>query len=327
MKNVFVEMTDRLGSFFGRAALAVGAIALMWSVAVLLPSCSKAPEPPRGRAFATPEEGVAALAAAVRASSVNDLLAIFGPDANDLVTSSDPVTARGRREVIAVAFAERWQLVDGAPGTKTLVIGNESWPFPIPLVKDAGGWRFDVAAGKEEVIARRIGRNELAAITVCRTYVAAQRLYSRGGHDGQAAGIYAKTFRSDPGRQNGLYWPTGPRQKRSPLGDLVAYAERQGGTAGGDGSKPSPFHGYFFRILTAQGADAPGGAKDYVVNGALSGGFALVAWPAQYDMTGVMTFIVNQDGTVRETDLGAETGTLAPAIAVFNPDGSWRAVQ
>ena len=322
-----MDVADRFGSLFGRAALVVGALGVVWSIAVLAPSCGKAAAPPRGRAFATPEEGVAALAAAVRASSKSDLLAIFGPEANDLVASADPMTASRRREVIAVAFNERWQLADGAGGTKTLVIGNESWPFPIPLVKDADGWRFDVAAGREEVIARRVGRNELAAIVVCRTYLAAQRLYSRSSHDGQAAGVYAKTFRSDAGRQNGLYWPTGPREKRSPLGDLVAYAERQGRVAGGNGSQPSPFHGYFFRILTAQGPDAPGGAKDYVVNSLLSGGFALVAWPAEYDLTGVMTFIVNQDGTVREKDLGADTGALASTMATYNPDTSWSAVQ
>ena len=323
-----MDLLDRVGSLLGRAALAVGTLAVAWSVAVLLPSCGKAPQAPQhGRLFTTPEEAVTALASAVRAGSVDGLLGIFGPDASDLVASSDPVSARQRREVIAVAFNERWRLVDASETSKTLVIGNEAWPFPIPLVKEPGGWRFDVAAGKEEVIARRIGRNELAAITVCRTYVAAQRLYSRSRHDGQAAGVYARTFRSDPGRQNGLYWPTGLHQKRSPLGDLVAYAERQGGTAGGDGSQPAPFHGYYFRILTAQGAAAPGGAQDYIVKGVLSNGFALLAWPAEYDLTGVMTFIVNHDGTVREQDLGADTSRLSREITTYNPDPSWNPVQ
>jgi hypothetical protein len=323
-----MDLADRVGTVFGRAALALGALALAWSVAVLLPSCGKAPQATQhGRSFATPEEAVTALASAVREGKVDDLLAIFGPDASDLVATSDPVSARQRREVIAAAFHERWQLAAASATAKTLVIGNESWPFPIPLVKEADGWHFDAAAGREEVIARRIGRNELAAITVCRTYVAAQRLYSRSSHDGQAAGLYARIFRSDPGRQNGLYWPTGPRQKRSPLGDLVAYAERQGGTAGGNGTQPAPFHGYYFRILTAQGPAAAGGARDYLVKGVLSEGFALVAWPAEYDMTGVMSFIVNQDGTVREQDLGADTGTLAPAIAAYDPGPAWKPVQ
>ena len=326
-----MDITDRVGSLFGRAALAAGALALAWSVAVLLPSCGKAPQPPQaahGRVFTTPEEAVAALASAVRASSVDDLLGILGPEANEIVAATDPVSARQRREVIGVAFHERWQLVDASATSKTLVIGNESWPFPIPLVKDSGGWRFDVAAGKEEVIARRIGRNELAAITVCRTYVAAQRLYSRISHDGKAAGLYASTFRSDPGRQNGLYWPTGPGQKRSPLGDLVAYAEQGGsraaptsqGAAGGNGAQPSPFHGYYFRILTAQGPGAAGGARSYIIAGAMSGGFALVAWPADYDATGVMTFLVNQDGTVLEQDLGADTSAIASAMTAYDPD-------
>jgi hypothetical protein len=257
---------------------------------------------------------------------VEEVLALFGPEASDLVTADDPVGARQRREVFAVAAAERWELVDAGPQTKTLVVGNESWPFPVPLVKDASGWRFDVAAGREEIIARRIGRNELAAIRFCRTYVAAQRLYARSSHDDQPAGVFAKTFRSDPGRQNGLYWPAVPGQKRSPLGALVATAELQGRTAGGSGAQPSPFHGYYFKILTGQGPGAPGGATDYLGSGRMSG-FALVAWPAQYDITGVMTFIVNQDGSVSEKDLGAETATAGPAMMLYNPDSSWKPVQ
>ena len=318
---------DRIGSFLGRAALALATLGLVWSAAVLLPSCRRAPEPPRGRAFTTPEEAVKALAAAVKASSADEVLAIFGPEANDLVATADPVGARQRREVFAAAAAERWQLVDAGPQSKTLVVGNESWPFPIPLVKDASGWRFDVAAGREEVIARRIGRNELAAIRFCRIYVAAQRLYARSSHDDRPAGLFASTFRSDPGRQNGLYWSAAPGQKRSPLGGLVADAELQGRTAGGSSAQPSPFHGYYFKILTGQGPGAPGGAKDYVNAGRMSGGFGLVAWPAQYDVTGVMTFIVNQDGSVSEKDLGAETGTAGPATVLYNPDSSWKAVQ
>ena len=298
-----------------------------FTAAAMLPACSRQPAPPPYRTFATPEDGVKGLAEAVRKADLDEIRAIFGPDAKDLIDSSDPATARQNREVFAAAFRERWRLEQDSAASRTLVIGNEEWPFPIPLVRDAAGWHFDTAAGKEEVIARRIGRNELAAIRICRTYAAAQRLYAQKGHDGQPAGLFAKTVRSDPGRQNGLYWPAAPGQKRSPLGDLVAYAAQEGTTLDRDGAQPAPFHGYYFRILTAQGADAPGGAKDYIVGGRMSGGFALVAWPAQYDASGVMTFVVGGDGVVREKDLGPDTGTAAPAIRLYNPDPSWATVR
>ena len=194
----------------------------------------------------------------------------------------------------------------------------------MPLVKEASGWRFDTAAGKEEVLARRIGRNELAVIETSRAYVTAQRRYAQQGHDGKPAGVYATKFLSDPGKENGLYWPTTKGQKRSPLGDLVAQAAEEGRPIGGDRAQPAPFHGYYFKILTAQGAAAPGGAKSYVVKGDMSGGFALIAWPAQYDATGVMTFLVNQDGIVVEKDLGPGTDAAARKITSYNPDKSWR---
>ena len=287
-------------------------------------SCSRATPAPR--TFATPEEAVKTLSDVVKAGKIDELLAIFGPDGQELVDSSDPATARRNREVFTVAVAERWRLIDQGTNTKVLVIGNEEWPFPVSLVRAANGWHFDTAAGKEEVIARRIGRNELAAMQICRTYLAAQRLYARQGHDGKPAGLYATTFRSDPGKQNGLYWPAGRGQKSSPLGDLVAQAAEEGRRLSADG-QPSPFHGYYFKILTAQGAAATGGAKNYVAAGEMSGGFALVAWPAQYDVTGVMTFIVNQDGVLYEKDLGPETAAAAKTMALYDPDPSWAKVQ
>jgi hypothetical protein len=276
--------------------------------------------------FAAPEDAVKALAEVVKSGTMDELLAILGPDGQDLVASSDQATGRRNREVFTVAVAEGWKLVDQGTNAKALVIGNENWPFPVPLVKDGNGWRFDTAAGKEEVIARRIGRNELAVIGICRTFAAAQRLYAKTGHDGKPAGLYAKTFRSDPGRQNGLYWPTAHGRKRSPLGDLMAQAAEEGRAPGADRQQPSPFHGYYFRILTAQGPAAAGGAKDYVIKGEMSGGFALIAWPARYDVTGVMTFLINQDGIVREKDLGPETDTAARAMNLYNPDASWTTV-
>jgi len=279
------------------------------------------------RTFASPEDAVKTLVGTVNKGDVDALLAIFGPDGRELLASSDPGTARMNRQVFSVAAAEQWHLTDAGTNRKTLAIGNEDWPFPVPLVKDAGGWRFDTAAGKEEVIARRIGANELAAIDTVRAYVTAQRRYAAQGHDGNQPGAYAKKFKSDPGKEVGLYWPATRGQKRSPLGDLVAQAAEEGRQVGGDRSQPSPFHGYYFKILSAQGSAASGGAKPYDVKGRMSGGFALVAWPAQYDATGITTFIVNQDGIVRQKDLGPGSDAAARKMSAYNPDGSWRPVQ
>jgi hypothetical protein len=255
-----------------------------------------------------------------------EVVAIFGPEGKDLIDSSDPVAARRRREVFAIAMKEGWRLVDEGP-RKTLVVGNEAWPFPVPLVQDANGWRFDTAAGKEEVIARRIGRNELAAILICRTYVAAQRSYARNGHDGKRAGLYARVFRSEPNRQNGLYWASTRGQPHSPIGDLLPRAAEERQPAALTGEGPAPFYGYHFKILTAQGASAPGGAKDYVDKNDMSNGFALVAWPAQYDVSGVMTFVVNQDRIVYQKDLGSGTDSAARSMALYDPDPSWSVVD
>jgi hypothetical protein len=293
------------------------------SLALLASTVVAASQTASHRVFATPEDAVKALADTVKSGNLDALLAIFGPEGRELIGSSDPATARMNRRVFAVAAREKWHLEDAAPDRKTLVIGNEDWPFPVPIVKGADGWRFDTAAGKEEVLARRIGRNELDVIATCHAYVAAQRRYAQQGHDGKPAGIHATKLQSDPGRENGLYWPAAHGQKRSPLGDLVAEAAAEGRSR----SEPSPFHGYYFKILTGQGRAAPGGARSYLVKGEMSGGFALVAWPAQYDATGVMTFIVNQDGIVRERDLGAQTDAIARKMTVYDPDASWRPVQ
>jgi hypothetical protein len=305
-----------------RRVASVCACSLMLALAFSIGAAAQA-----GRQFASPEEAVKALIATVKAGNVDDLVAIFGPEGKELIESADPVAARQNRQVFTVAVSERWRLEDAAPDRKTLVIGNEDWPFPVPIVKEGTGWRFDTAAGKEEVIARRIGRNELAAIATARAYVTAQRRYAETGHDGNPAGVHATKFASDPGKENGLYWPVKTGQKRSPLGDLVAQASAEGRTVGGNASQPSPLNGYYFKILTSQGSAAPGGAKQYVVKGLMSGGFALVAWPAQYDATGVMTFIVNQDGIVHEKDLGAGTDGTARKMTAYNPDSSWRQVQ
>ena len=292
-------------------------------LALLASSAIIAAQTAAQRTFAAPEDAVKALFDTVKTGNVDALLEIFGPEGGELIASSDPATARMNRQVFAVAAREQWHLEDATPTRKTLVVGNENWPFPVPLVKVAEGWRFDTGAGKEEVLARRIGRNELDTVATMRAYVTAQRRYALEGHDGKPAGVHAAKFQSDAGKQNGLYWPTARGQKRSPLGDLLAEAAPEGRQAGG---RPTPLHGYYFKILTGQGAAAPGGARSYLVKGDMSGGFALVAWPAQYDATGVMTFIVNQDGTVRERDLGPQTDAIARRVTVYNPDPSWRPV-
>jgi hypothetical protein len=241
------------------------------TLALVAPAAAAQPHAP---AFATPEEAVQELIETVKAGNLESLLVFFGPESRELVSSSDPATGKQNREVFLVAVAEGWRLADRGATSKELIVGHEEWPFAIPLVKHADGWRFDTAAGKEEVLARRIGRNELATIEACLSYVAAQRLYATVAHDGKPAGVFAEVFESDRGRQNGLYWPAKPDAPRSPLGSLLADAgddpERRAAN-----TQPTPFHGYYFRILLAQGPAAPGGSLDYVVNGKMSGGIML----------------------------------------------------
>ena len=281
----------------------------------------------RPRTFPSPDDAVKALLAAAKTANLDQLLAIFGADGKELASTSDPDTARMNLKVFAVAAKEQIKIEDDGPNRKILVIGGEEWPFPVPLVRAKDGWHFDTAAGKEEILARRVGRNELAVIDTCRAYVTAQKRYAADAHDGKPAGAYAMAFASDPGKQNGLYWPAVHGQKLSPLGELVAQAAEHGRATASSAAPRTPFQGYYFRILTSQGPAAAGGAKDYVANVVMNGGFALVAWPAQYGVTGVMTFIVNRDGVVYEKDLGKDTSAAAEKITAFNPDKTWLKVQ
>lgn len=290
---------------------------------LLLPSWAAAQAP---KVFETPEEAVTALRTAARARDIGPLLALLGADARDLAAVSDPATARQHRTVFLVAMREGWKLADVSADRKELVVGHEEWPFPVPLVKTARGWMFDAAAGKEEVLTRRIGRNELAAIQIVQTYVTAQHAYARRAHDAVPAGAYARRLASSAGKEDGLYWAVTPGRPHSPLGSLVAEAAA-GGVTLGAGSTPTPFHGYYFRILDKQGAAAPGGAHSYVVANAMTGGFALVAWPARYGSTGVMTFVVGPDGVIYQRDFGANTPTAVKGITEFNPDSNWHEAQ
>jgi len=303
-----------------RAAL-VGTLA----VAATISGATARAEEGGPRVFATPEEAARALIEFVKTNDLNGLVALFGAPGQDLVDTSDAASGRRNRELFAAAVAEGWRLGDIGPGRKELVLGNEAWPFPVPLVKSPKGWSFDAAAGREEVLNRRIGRNELAVIRILHEYVAAQRAYAATGHDGGPAGRYARRFDSDAGRQNGLYWPARRGEPRSPLGVLVAQASEQGYRRQGTG--PVPLHGYYFRILEGQGKAAKGGLKEYVVDGEMTGGFALIAWPVYHDASGVMTFVVSQDGVAYEKDLGPETPAAAKGITRYDPDGTWRPVQ
>jgi hypothetical protein len=280
------------------------------------------------KAFSNPESAVRALLAAAEQDDTTELESIFGPEGHDVLSSGDPVADRHHREVFVVAMHQTWSVeVTDDPSIRELIVGHESWPFPIPLVKDRHGWWFDTAAGMEEILARRIGRNELAAIGVLRTYVLAQREYATQGHDGRPPGTYAQKIRSDPDKQNGLYWPTSdPGERPSPFGRFAAAAAAEGyGTDPYRG--PKPYHGYYYCILTRQGPHASGGPRNYIVDGAMTSGFAMIAYPADYGNSGIMSFLVGPNGIVFESDLGEHTLALAAAIEEYNPDDTWWPVE
>ncbi|HYM31217.1 MAG TPA: DUF2950 domain-containing protein [Candidatus Cybelea sp.] len=272
--------------------------------------------------FAEPEAAAAALVAAAEADKPADLVRILGPAGKPLVYSGDPIADRQGREHFAAAYAEAHKLLPSGDGRAELVLSTKEWPFPIPLVKEGERWRFDTKAGAQEILQRRIGRNELDAIEVCRAYVDAQREYAAKGLSGGVLADYAQHFMSRHGKHDGLYWPVAAGEADSPMGPLVAAAQAEGYGKGSHG-KREPYHGYYYRILKRQGANAPGGAYDYVVNGHMIGGFALIAYPAKWGDSGVMTFEVNQDGVVYQKNLGANTAAVAARITAFDPDGTW----
>ena len=285
-------------------------------------SCSR---PPAQSKFATPDDAAKALLQALKAENMEQLTAIFGRSTLEAVASGDTVSDKSDREVVRLAMEQSWRWSPLGSDRKELIIGDEQWPFPVPLAKSGDQWVFDAEAGKQEVIARRVGRNELGVIELCQWYVDVQKEYAAESHDGKQAALYAQRLRSTRGHQDGLYWETNPDQKPSPLGDLVAQAAEEGYAK--NQTESSPFWGYRFRILTAQGASAPGGQKNYVVNGDMPGGFALVAYPAKYGSSGVMTFVVNRDRVVYEKDLGKDTLSLAANMTEYNPDNSWASAQ
>jgi hypothetical protein len=278
------------------------------------------------RTFASPEEAVEALVTALRSNDVNALAAIFGPGSRDLIISGDPVKDQSGRERFLKFYDEKNRLEETADKV-FLSVGDDDWPLPIPIVKRDALWRFDAKEGMDEILARRIGRNELSVIQVCLAYVDAQREYVIKDRDTDSLLEYAQKFRSDPGKKNGLYWDVREGEEQSPLGPLFAAAQEEGDTGRQPGGKPVPYHGYYYRILKAQGKNAPGGAYDYMVNGQMIGGFALVGYPAKYASSGIMTFIVNHYGAVYEKDLGDNTENAALAMKLFNPDSTWKEVE
>lgn len=274
--------------------------------------------------FDSPQAAVDAFVAALQKNDQKELGRLLGPGIEGLLSSGDPVQDQADRERFLAAYANKHSLQAEGEDSQVLVVGDNDWPFPIPLVEHKGKWHLDGNAGADELVYRRVGRNELGAIAVSRGFVAAQQEYASQGHDGDPAGIYALKLISDEGTQNGLYWPVADGETPSPAGPFVASAAAEGYRRSDTG--PTPYHGYYYRMLYAQGPNAAGGAKDYFNGGVLTEGFALVAWPAEYGVSGVQTFIVNQDGTVFQKDLGEDTATAADAILLFDPDSSWKAV-
>jgi hypothetical protein len=248
---------------------------------------------------------------------------LLGPGTEQLLASGDPVQERQERNAFLAGYRAQHTLSAGGADDLVLLVGADQWPLPMPLVRKDGRWRFDGAAGADELVLRRIGANELNTIDVMYGFVAAQLDYAATGHDGQKPGVYARQLRSSPGKQDGLYWEVAASNAPSPAGPLLASAAAEGYANTGAQGGHAPYHGYLYRMLTSQGAAASGGAQDYLVDGKLTGGFALLAYPATYGASGIMTFIVNQDGVVWQRDLGTDTALAAIAIKEFNPDDSW----
>jgi hypothetical protein len=293
---------------------------LALGVAAVLIAVISAPAQQR---FKTAEEAADALVAAARAGDRDAVMNVLGPGSAQIVSSGDPVAdANGRQEFLA-AYDAGHRVVTESGKPATLVIGESDWPFPIPIVAKDGEWQFDAAAGREELLARRIGRNELATIQAVLAYYDAQNEFAEMRKDKNGMPIYAQQIISSPNQKDGLYWPAAEGQEESPLGEAVAAATGQGYRVGGP---RAPYHGYYYKILTRQGPTAPGGAIDYVVRGSMIGGFALVAYPAEYGNSGVMTFLVNHKGDVLEKDLGQGTAKIAAGMTSFNPDDTWKRV-
>jgi Protein of unknown function (DUF2950) len=312
--------TDRHVSRFSCPLAAL--LCAVGALTVLAPASLRAQDNEQ-KTFPSAHQAAEALVAANRDNDVGALEQILGAQAAGLISSGDETQDKNDRAHFVSLYETHHRFLVTAPGKLTLVVGKDEWPLPIPLIKSGGSWRFDSAAGAKELLYQRIGANELAAIKVCQAIHQAQLDYAASGHDGNPPGAYAQRFRSQPGTQNGLYWPVAAGEPSSPAGPLLADAE----VGGYERGKGQPFHGYYFRILKAQGPHAHGGAKDYVVDGSMTGGFAVLAYPVEYGASGVMSFLVSRRGTVFERDLGSSTAEAAAAIKTFDPDPAWKRLQ
>ena len=302
-----------LKSLYRTASAGLGTIA----VVALLTSASQAQQ-----AYPSPENAAAALVAAVKTGNRSDIMKVLGSAGADIVESGDDVADAEMRQRFVSAYDARNSIQTEGNKKATLILGADDFPFPIPLVNNKAGWEFDTAAGRREILYRRIGRNELDAIQTSLAFVDAQNEYAEKDRTGEGAGVYAQNIVSSPGKKDGLFWRDD--SDPSPLGELAAQATAEGYKAG---EQATPYHGYYFRILKAQGPDAPGGALNYVVKGKMIGGFALIAYPAEYGNSGVMTFMVNHAGTVYEKDLGTRTERIVRRIYWFDPDQTWKKVD
>jgi hypothetical protein len=300
---------------------------MMLCAAMLLPGLTgcAVKDQGAGRSFSSPEQAEKALVDAVRADDMPQLLAIMGSDGEQIVSSGDDVADRHRRQKFLSLYDEKHSLVNNGDDMRTLVVGKTNWPFPVPIVRNGSKWYFDSESGLEEILNRRVGENELAVIEVCKAIADAQREYALKDPDGDGVREYARKFLSDPGKRNGLYWPTAEGEDPSPLGAFAAGASSEGYTRKQEG--PTPYHGYYYRILESQGPNAPGGAVDFVVNGKMTLGFAVIAYPAEHGNSGIMTFMMGPDETVYQKNLGEETAKLANEIKVFDPGQGWMKVQ
>ncbi len=313
-------LTDAV--FSSRRAGQVGAAVLLALSLLMAQGCATQ------ATFDSANQAVDALVVAARTQDAGQLAKVLGTESDEIISSGDAVADKNLLDNFLKAYGEKHQLVAGKDGAMTLEVGNSDWPMPIPIVQEDGKWRFDTAAGKEEILNRRIGRNELSAIQACLAIFDAQREYITMDRNADGPGEYAARFFSDPGKKNGLYWPTAENEPPSPLGPLAAAAAEEGYKPGQPtAASPRAYHGYRFRILTSQGASAPGGAMDYMVGGKLIGGFAVVAWPAEYGNSGIMTFVINHEGKIYQRALGEGTAKTAKSMIAYDPGPEWKAVE
>jgi len=294
--------------------------------ALLAPSFMTLAAPAGQKSYTSPEAAIAALVDAVKSNNKVKLSVILGSHGSKLISSGDAVADAHGRTTFVKAFNEANKLVFEGDAKAVLAIGKDDWPFPIPLVKSDNTWKFDTGQGEQEILNRRIGRNELAAIQVCLAIVDAEREYAASHLENNGVPRYTSKIVSTPSKRDGLYWPAKPSETPAPLGPLVAAAANEGYTP--DRSRVlAPYHGYFYRILTAQGKDASGGEYEYFIKGKMIGGFAVIAYPARYGASGIQTFIVNHDGVVFEKDIGQDTAAVAPRIDRYNPDATWKQID